>query len=245
LTQALPKPRKRKVERYEFGDVVVELRQVDPDKRECEERSHMNGPAQRSKWEVHIAGVHLGYVFYPLGVGNPWLACTMEPQALLNYDGKAGVRCWRGPTGEHGGWAETGGMWDGLLGLLKKLEAPADLKPHSRSTYGFKDRAGAAEGFARAYKADKLPDAAAVDRKIATEKRAKAERARKDAEDNARYARERAEREEQQRRDAIAAEEARIEVLDGLTSIRDRFGGQLSNLEAVALGRAIDRYSNS
>jgi hypothetical protein len=245
LTEATKKPPKRKTERHEFDGVTVELRQVDPDKRECEERSHMNGPAQRSKWEVHIDDVHLGYVFYPLGVGNPWIGCLMEPQALLDYDGRSGVRCWRGPTGEHGGWAETGGMWDGLLGLLKRLEAPADLKTHSRSTYGFKDRAGAAEAFARAYKDGKLPDAAAVDRKIATEKRAKAERRRQDAEDNARYARERAEREEQQRLAAIAAEEARLEALEGLTSIRDRFGGQLSNLEAVALGRAIDRYSQS
>lgn len=242
---AAPKPPKRKIERHQFDDVVVELRQVDPDRRECEATSHMFGPAQRSKWEVHIDDVHLGFVFYPLGVAKPWLGCLLEPQNLLDYYGKSGVRCWLGPTGEHGGWAETGGMWDGLLGLLKNLEAPADLKQRSNSTYGFKDRAGVAEGFARAFKAGKLPDAAAVERKIATEKRAKAERKRKDAEDTARYARERAEREEQQRRDAEAAEEARIEALDGLTSIRDRFGGQLSNLEAVALGRAIDRYSNT
>jgi hypothetical protein len=135
-TKAKPKP-KRKVERYTFDGVAVELRQVDPDKREAAPGDFMAGPAQRSKWEVHIDGVHHGYVFYPLGVGNPWLGCLLEPQDLIDYSDGDGVRCWLGPTGEHGGWEETGGKWDGLLGLLKKLEAPDDLKQRGNSSYGF------------------------------------------------------------------------------------------------------------
>jgi hypothetical protein len=245
IETAKPKAKpKRKVETYTFDGVTVELRQVDPDRRECEASSHMYGPAQRSKWEVHIADVHLGFVFYPLGVANPWIGCLLEPQRLLDYDGKTGVRCWLGPTGEHGGWAETGGVWDGLLGLLKSLEAPGDLKQRSNSTYGFKDRAGAAEGFARAYKAGKLPDAAGVDRKIAAEKRHVADRKREDAERTARYAREREEEKAAQAAAAAKAEEERVETLMGLESIRDRLGKDvLSNLEMVALTRAIDRYS--
>jgi hypothetical protein len=161
LSEAPTKPKakpKRKVERYTFDGVAVELRQVDPDKREAAPGDFMAGPAQRSKWEVHIDGVHRGYVFYPLGVGNPWIGCLLEPQQLVGYDGEDGIRCWLGPTGEHGGWEETGGKWDGLLGLLKRLEAPDDLKRRSNSIYGFADRAGAAEGFARAFRAGKVPD---------------------------------------------------------------------------------------
>jgi hypothetical protein len=248
LSDVLTKPKakpKRRVERFEFGDDVVELRQVDPDKREAAPDNFMSGPAQRSKWEVHINDVHRGYVFYPLGVGNPWIGCLLEPKQLVGYDGEDGVRCWLGPTGEHGGWSETGGMWDGLLGLLKRLEAPDDLKRRSNSTYGFKDRASAAEAFARAFRAGKVPHGGEVEKKIAAEQRRIAERKRQDAADQARYARERADREAQERRDATAAEEARQEVLAGLASIQERFNGQLSNLEAVALTRAIERYSKS
>jgi hypothetical protein len=153
-TKAKPK---RKVERYTFDGVAVELRQVDPDKREAAPGDFMAGPAQRSKWEVHIDGVHHGYAFYPLGVGNPWLGCLLEPQDLIDYSDGDGVRCWLGPTGEHGGWEETGGKWDGLLGLLKKLEAPADLKQRGNSSYGFRDRAAVAETFARSLQSRQGP----------------------------------------------------------------------------------------
>lgn len=243
-TPSKAKP-KRKVERYEFGDDVVELRQVDPDKRDCEADNFMAGPAQRSKWEVHINGVQHGYVFYPLGVGNPWIGCLLEPQRLLGYDGADGVRCWLGPTGAHGGWEETGGKWDGLLGLLKRLEAPDDLKQRSHSTYGFRDRACAAEGFARAFKAGKVPDATGVDKMIAAERRRLADRKRQDAEDQARYTREKQEREAREAREATEREERRQEILAGLESAKERLGGQLSNLEMIALGRAIDDYTRS
>lgn len=246
MTDVLTKPKakpKRKVERYTFDDVAVELRQLDPDKREAAPTDFMSGPAQRSKWEVHINGVHHGYVFYPLGVGNPWIGCLLEPLQLVDYNGGDGIRCWLGPTGEHGGWEETGGKWDGLLGLLRRLEAPDGLKQSANSSYGFKDRASAAEGFARAYRAGKVPNAAEVDRKIATEQRRIIERKREDAERTARYAREAEEERQRKAREAVAAEEARQEVLAGLASIQERFNGQLSNLEAVALTRAIERYS--
>jgi len=238
------KPKKQKIEKYVFDGVTVELRQVAPDKRNAKPGTHMEGPAQRSKWEVHIGDTHLGFAFYPLGVANPWIGTTLEPQDLTNYDGLDGVRCWKGPTGEYGGWGETGGMWDGLLGLLKRVEAPTDLKQRSNSTYGFRDRAGVADGFARAYKAGKLPDTAGVNRKIATRRQEIADRKREDAERTARYTRERAESAAQQKRDAEAAEALRLETLEGLVSIRDRLGTQISNMELVALGRAIDRYSN-
>jgi hypothetical protein len=206
----------------------------------------MSGPAQRSKWEVHIDGVHHGYVFYPLGVGNPWIGCLLEPQDLVGYDGEDGVRCWLGPTGEHGGWEETGGKWDGLLGLLKKLEAPDDLKRRGNSSYGFRIAPARPRlsrvltGLARSH------DARRVDEKIAAELSAdKPTRKREDAERTARYARE-AEADRQRRaREAAAAEELRQEVLAGLVSIQERYNGQLSNLEMTALTRALERYSKS
>lgn len=240
-----PKP-KRKVERYTFGDDVVELRQVDPDRREAPPDSHMFGPAQRSKWEIYINDVHRGFAFYPLGVGNDWVVTTLEPKDIYQYSflDKAPVRCWKGPTGPLGGWNETGGMWDGLLGLLRRVKPLRDVEMgYEDESVRWKDRPMIAEGFLKCFKQGIVLSPEQIEAKIAKRKQEIIDRKRKDAEDTARYARERAEAEARRQREAAEAEERRQETLAGLESILETKGGTLSNLEMTALTRAIEAYT--
>lgn len=244
-TKVRPKP-KRKVERYQFGDDVVELRQVDPDKREAPPESHMFGPAQRSKWEIYVNDQHLGYAFYPLGVGNDWVVTSLEPSNIYQYGMRDDdpVRCWNGPTGEHGGWHETGGMWDGLLGLLRRVKPLRDVeRGYQDDSVRWRDRPTIAEGFLKLYKQGVALSPPQIEAKFVRVKQALLDRAEKERRDSERYAREAAERKEQQARAAAEAEASRLETLEGLLSIRDKMSAQLSNFETEALMRAIERYS--
>lgn len=241
---AKPKAKpKRKVETYTFDGVTVELRQVDPDRRNAPENSHMFGPATRSKWEIHVNGQHLGFAFYPLGVGQNWIVCTLEPKDIDPTFGPV-LRWWEtGPTGEHGGWEETGGCWDGLAGLLARAAPRQPGSQYKVSGWKWTDRPQIAAGVARMFRDGDLPDIPGVERKIATAKRRREERARKDAEDTARYAREREEAKVAAAAAAVKAEEQRAEALMGLESIRDRLGKDvLTNLELAALATAITRF---
>lgn len=235
-------PAKRKVERYTFDDDVVELRQVEPDRREAPPGDFMAGPATRSKWEIYVNGKHLGYAFYPRGYNGSWVVTSLEPQQLDPLYGEV-VHCWEPPTGEHGGWKQTGGMWDGLKGLLKPLHPYREGTTWNETSHKWLDRPQIAKDFLRCFKQGQTPDPAGVLAKVAKVEQERERRAREDAERRAQWARDAEETKARQAREATEREEARQETLAGLESIRERMGRELSNLESVALGRAIDAYT--
>lgn len=238
---------KPRVETYEIEGHAVRLVNVPPCRREAEESSHMHGPAQKSKWEVYVDDVLRGFIFYPLGVGHGWVARSLRPQDLLRWQGEDGVRAWLPPTGEHGGWAETGGMWDGLLGLLEPLKvSQSPGLPYFTQVKPAKDRRVLAEAFVQAVKDRTAPNAAGVDKLIADARSDKIAREKEDAARKVRYAREAEERKVREAQEAARAEELRCETLMGLESILERYGAddndKLGNLERVALCRAIETF---
>lgn len=232
--------KKPRVERYEIDGHVVEMTSVPPDKRNCEDSSHMAGPAQRSKWEVRVDGVLRGFAFYPLGYHGCWRPHVLLPTELLPYSSNKLVRAWMPPTGRHGGWNETGGMWDGLMGLLRPLELYRDdSRVYKEERRRWKDRAEIAWGFVRGVDQGVAPTAEEVEKAFADAVEAKAARERKDAADKIRWARERQERAEREAREAAEREERRQEILTGLQEVLDQHGGLLSNFQRDAVCRAI------
>lgn len=243
---------KRKTETYFVGGTMVEMRQVDPDKRDAADGDIMHGPAQRSKWEIWVDGVHRGYAFYPNGVANPWEVTTLEPQDLwTGYDGWDTV-AWGEPDGEHGGWAAR--RWDGLMGILTKIKPlddeakrgkPIDseeYRPYEDYYFQWRTREQIAQHFVDFVREGRAPTREEVLERFVEAKQARAERA-----EQARLDKARRERESEERRAALAqaaeeAEQRRREILEGLESIRDRLRAELKNQEADALVQAIIKF---
>lgn len=238
---------KPRVERYEIDGHVVEMASVPPDKRECEDSSHMAGPAQRSKWEVRVDGVLRGFVFYPLGYGGSWAPRVLLPNEVLPFSNADKlVRAWLPPPGPHGGWNSTGGMWDGLMGLLRPLELYQEGSTvWKEDRRRWKDRAEVAWGFARGVDQGVVPTTEEVEKAFVDAAEAKAARAKKDADDKARYAREAVERRAREAQEAADREQRRLEILEGLQETLDQHGGLLSNFQRDALCRAIVDYGGS
>lgn len=216
----------KQVTRMEVDGSIVKIEAID---REVAYRYSDGSPSyrQRSLYKVLVDDVHRGYLSFPLGYGGRWVAVTLRPKNSYSPYFK-----------------QTDEQRDeyGLIayyrvaspGILAETENWGEYPKH------WTDRNAILAAFPRMVALGRAPSR---EEEIANRIEAKAdfeERLRKDAEDDARRTREREERERQRVLAATAAEEARQETLAGLESIRDRFAGQLTNLEALALGRAID-----
>lgn len=218
----------KQVTRMEVDGSVVEIEPMD---LEVQYR-YSDGSAnyrQRSLYKVLVDGVHRGYLSFPKGYGGKWSAAVLRPQTTV-YD----------PS--HHTHGEEDRTRYGLFSYYR-IVSPGVLNEtenwgeHERF---WEDRNAILAAFPKMVALGRAPTPEQEARNIIKMKQRYEEQKIEDAERKARYARERDERERQQAEAARVAEEARQETLAGLESIRDRFAGQLTNLEALALGRAID-----
>lgn len=233
------KTRKPKTERYEVDGSVVELIKMTPD--QYRGYHGLLTPAVRSQWEVKVDGVLRGYVTYPLGVGR-WRAYSLLPREVRPYGfewGKEPAHIYRawvdGPDHPEleGGWSSYSGRFGGLTMLSPGTE---------NSGGGWQTRQAVARAWPAIIARGEAPDAARVEECIEECREIAIEHARVKLENEARYAREDAERKAAAAQKAEEAETARKEILEGLLSIRDRLAGHLTNHEADAICRAIERY---
>lgn len=255
MTEVLDKParaKKPKVETYSVEGRTVTLTQVSVDV----ERSYHGGPepAQRSKWEVRLDGVLVGFAFYPKGVGKPWVVTSLAPLSVTHPhrfhsgDGPEYVHAWEPPEGSNSDGAGRYARFGGLKGLLTTLTPTrGDLDPSTSDQWKaapadrwrWKDRAEIAQWVPRFAAAGRMPDKDGVLSAIEGEKRRRAaaavEKKRKDAEAAARAEQWKAEMAQQK----AEAEQLRRDTLEGLTAIQHRLGEQLTNFEAAALAEAI------
>jgi hypothetical protein len=236
---------KKQVTRMEVDGVVVDIRPIAREESyrsasyyigaggeriPCDPDIHYR---QKSLYEVYVDDVLRGWLEFPLGWGGEWTLYSMRPQherfepSYHKHDdeekaqyGRQGYYKKLGPgaLNEPENWGEHRKRWDDrndILAHIPKLVAMG-----------------------------RMPNATEMAVKLEQWKTDHATRAREDAERTARYAREREEEKAASAAAALKAEEERVETLMGLESIRDRLGKDvLSNLEMVALTRAIDRYT--
>lgn len=255
MTQALPKPRKRKVETYVVDDLTITFSQVDPDLG----LSYTGEPApqQRSKWEVRVSDELVGFAFYPTGVGRPWVFTSLEPKGCYESYSDSFIHAWEPPPpnpecDNHPIWAR----YSGLLGKLhavqpwrQDIEPDEDHGEWAETEYydwkGWTSRAHIA-GFIPSFKrAGRLPNAEEAIVRIAAAKQARADRVEQA---KARAAQEKIDRAnraaEQQRLDRERVQRNK-DTLEGLSSIRDRLGASLTNFEAAAIAEAVKRYGGA
>ena len=231
---------KPKTERYEIDGVVVELVKMTPDTT----RAYHGGPEPvvRSQWKIKVDGVLRGYAVYPKGVGKPWQAYSLLPGAVKPYGFEFNserriIRVWKDePTGDDGMWDH----YNGRFGYLTPVYRDG-TNNHSYLQV-FTSREQIARAWPQVVAAGFAPVVEEVEQRIVLCREIAAERKRQDAENSARIDRENAERRAREEQARVEAEERRVETLTGLESIRDRFSGQLTNLEAAALATAIERY---
>lgn len=218
----------KQVTRMEVDGSVVEIEPMD---LEVQYR-YSDGSAnyrQRSLLKVLVDGVHRGYLSFPKGYGGKWAVAVLRPQNT-NYDPSFHT---------HGEEDRTRyGLFSYYRvvspGILNEMENWGEYPKF------WEDRNAILTAFPKMVALGRAPSPEEETRNIVRMKRLFENRKVEEAERTARYARERDERERAKTESARVAEESRQETLSGLESIRDRFAGQLSNLEALALGRAID-----
>lgn len=218
----------KQVTRLEVDGSVVEIEPMD-----LEVQYHYSdGSAnyrQRSLLKVLVDGVHRGYLTFPKGYGGKWSAAVLRPQNTT-YD-----------PSFHKHDDEDRNRY-GIFSYYRVvspgvLNEQENWGPHEKA---WVDRNAILAAFPKMVALGRAPSPEEEARNIVKMKRRYEEQKVEDAERKARWARESIEREQQKVEAARAAEEARQETLAGLESIRDRYAGQLTNLEALALGRAID-----
>jgi hypothetical protein len=256
LTEAAvkPRPKKAKVETYEVDGRTVTLTQVPVDL----ERGWTgeNRPAMRGKWEIALDGVHVGYAFYPKGVGNPWVFTALTPKAVGDYYSFGDpfyVLAWEPPVGANTRSDYEGCYTDynGLQGVLTPLNPwRGDLKPDTDeqwfkydADWRWDSREQIAQWVPRFAANGRLPDKTQVVALIEADKVERenrrlariAEEQEREA-DRARWAAERAEQ-------AAQAEQLRKDTLEGLMDIQTKHGALLTNFEAAALAEAIKAVS--
>lgn len=229
---------KPKTERFDVDGVVVELVRMPPDLR----RAYHGGPepVMRSQWEVKVDGELRGYVAYPMGVGGPWTAYSLLPPSVRPWGFEFGyddvVRAWEAPLEADGTYEK----WSGRFAYLSIIDKNPYADRHADKFW--QSREDIARAWPRLMAEGKAPQIADVEVAIENSRQAVAEKAAKQQADQERYARERAEREAKAKRDAEAAEERRRETLEGLESLRERLFMSMTNLELMALGRAIEQF---
>ncbi|USN14045.1 hypothetical protein KABACHOK_02090 [Brevundimonas phage vB_BpoS-Kabachok] len=245
------RPRKRKVETYQVDGVDVVFTQVDPDLG-ISFNTELT-PQQRSKWEITVGEDLVGFAFYPIGVGKPWVFTALVPNGCTQTYSDSFVHAWEPPPpNPECGNLPVWGRYSGLMGKLTPLTPwRQDVEPdtdHGRwgdsevsDWRGWKSREHMASFVPRFLKAGRLPNPAAVVKIIADAKQARidsAERAR------AKALQDKADREERDRihaLEAAARKQLQADTLEGLRSIQDRLGQDLSNFEAAALAEAIKK----
>jgi hypothetical protein len=186
---------------------------------------------QKSLYEVYVDDVMRGYVWFPKGWGGRWHVLALRPKQSYN------------PNYNRQDAEEKARF--GLAGYYRSL-SPGSL--NEREDWGeharyFEDRNAILAAFPKMVALGRCPSPAEEIVNAEAAKRAYEEQQAEDARRTGQRAQERAQAERERVAAAARAEEERQETLDGLISIRDRFAGQLSNLEMVALTRAIDRVT--
>jgi len=186
---------------------------------------------QRSLYEVFVDDVKRGYIYFPKGYGGKWHVLALRPQqgyspSYNKQDDEAKTRF-------------------GIAHYYKHLSPGAlnekeDWGEHARD---WEDRNAILRAFPRMVALGRCPSPAEEIENHEAEKVKHAERVATDAANKIRWAEERAQQQAAEEARKQRAEEERIESLEGLTSIRDRLGAQLSNFEMVALTRAIEKVT--
>lgn len=188
------------VETYQVGDMQVEFTRIPPE-------TFRDGVStkEKTRYEVRVDGVYLGYVIRPNGWGKQQLQVFRLGDA---YDDKI-----TGNMVYGGRYSQAIYQTADLAPVIVKLRTD-DLRFGSHSLMTLDERAVYLEKLAQ-YEAEREAEDAA-------------KRVRWDEEHRARVA---------------AAEQKRQDILDALTSIRDRLSGDLTNFETAALVEAIAHYS--
>ena len=251
MTQVLAKPRKRKVETYSVDGVEIVFHQVDPDLGFSYHAEPV--PQQRSKWEVRVGGELIGFAFYPLGVGKPWVFTSLAPRGCFDTFSDSFVHAWEQPEpkAEFGGHA-LWGRYDGLMSRLQPLIPwRRDLEPdqdhgqwaetEAYSWEGWKSREQIASFIPRFLKAGRLPNAARTVEIIAEVKQERIDSAARARERALQEKAERAEKDRIQLQREKERQQLNADTLAGLREIQERLGAELTNFEAAALAEAIKR----
>lgn len=258
MTDTIDKPakvKKPKVETYQVDGYEVTLTQAPVD----QDQGWSDGsprPATRSKWEIRVNGGLVGFAFYPLGVGNPWVFTSLVPKCvgdLHSWGDPFYVRAWEPPVGDNSDGVGRYATYGGLMGVLTKItpwrqDAEPD-KDHGQwaRTYqtdfkGFTSREEIARFVPKAFRANRLPGPDGVLQRVEKDKAdriAKAIREREEKAESERKAEEYRVRREAER---AAAETLRRETLEGLQDIQAKFGFDMTNFESAALAEAIKTF---
>lgn len=238
--------------RTEVDGHVVEAIPMEVDQR----RAYHGAPepAVKSQHEIRIDGEIVGYAIYPTGFARSnggWKAYSLRPAKCEAYTYRSTwdyseFRFWSEPDGEVIDGVKT---WDGWgPGRCQHLKA---LKPLRDAEHGWEHddhRWSGREEIARAFVAfvaeGRAPvGRAGVDAFIEGVRKERKRRKEEDEADDARRAVERAEFDAQRARKAQEAEDHRLEIVEGLNSILERFGAQHSNFEQSALAAAIEHFN--
>lgn len=255
MTQVADKPvkvKKPKVDTYHVDGLEVTMIQVTPDIEHGLWEDKVSY-ATRSKYEVRVNGGLVGFVFYPKGVGNPWVLTSLIPNACDQYSFHSDyVLAWEPPVEnpDHPGMYK---LYGGVMGLLQPLRPwRRDLEPdkdHGQwantdvtDWWGWESREQIASFIPRFWLAGRMPGPEGVIKKIAE---AKAERIRRAEAARAEAIAEKARDVQRAENRRLAVEEAnrlRRETREGLETIRERFGADMTNFESAALAEALKQF---
>lgn len=204
---------KEKIETYQVGDDVITIKRT----QVAQYRPYGDGVVaspERSKYEVLINGELRGWLVFPQGWGQSWQLYTLREKSYPS-DSVDGVF--------------------GTSGVYHAVTAPTVI-PGLQFGVQWESRAHLIENIIPALKKGFLPSQSEVDAQIAADEARRLQEKQQEEIDRIAHAKKRAEEDRQ-------AEEYRCETLDGLTSIKDKYFSQLTNLEQVAIQRAIEIYA--
>lgn len=218
----------KQVTRMEVDGVLVEIKPLDLEVQ----YTYSDGTPhyrQRSLYEVQVDGVKRGYIMFPSGWGGQWEAYTLRPKNIWNpetHDPEMELRTF------------------GVASYYRALTPGTLTEPENWGIYEKRwfERNDILAAFPRAVKLGRAPS---PEEEAKIYVKAKADKRRKDAEDAARkaqWAEERRLSEEAAARERVRAEEERVETLEGLESLKTKYWDDMTNLEMVALTRAIQKF---
>lgn len=214
--------------RMEVDGIVVEIKPLDLEVQ----YTYSDGTPhyrQRSLYEVQVDGVKRGYVMFPSGWGGQWEAYSLRPKNI-----------WNPETHDPASELRQFGVASYYRALSPgALKEPENWGEHERR---WADRNAILQAFPKMVALGRCPS---PEEELKIYEKAKRDKRLQAAEEAARkeqWARERAESEEREARERERAEEERVETLEGLESLKTKYWDAMTNLEMVALTRAIQKF---